>query len=742
MTLAIGAPLSRVDGIAKVTGRAKYAAEFELPGMAHGAIVQSTIAKGRITGIDASEAERAPGVLAVLTDLNAPKLPYEKPWPPPPVDPMVGHQLPMLQDDLVRHNGQHVALVVAETLEQATHAADLVRIAYAEQPAAVALEDALAHAFPVTEGNQADGTPATYRRGEPARALAEAEVQVDRSYVIARENHNPIELHATIAEWQGDRLTLYDKTQWPGNVRHYVALTFGLDEEQIRVVAPFVGGAFGSALRTWPHVILAAMAAREVGRPVKLVLTRRQMYTSVGYRPRTLQRVALGASRDGRLAATIHEATTETSSYEEYTEQLLDATWSLYRCPHLETLYRLVRLNVATPTAMRGPGHVSGLFALESAMDELAVALGMDPVELRLRNEAERDPADDRPWSSRSLAACCRLAGERFGWAERNPELGSMRADGKLVGYGMGCAIYPARRAPATARACIRANGSAILRSATSDMGPGTYTSMTQIAADALGLPVASVRFELGDTDLPRAPVHGGSMTVASVGPAVQAACHAARRQVLELARGDGNSPLHGAAEDAVAFAGGRIFRQSDPAAGESYAEILKRHGKEQIEAQGEARPGPEAKQFSMQGFGALFAEVRVDPDFGTVRVKRLIGAYGVGRVINPKIAHSQCIGGMVGGIGMALLEETRVDPRFGRVVNANLAEYLVPVNADVEELEALFVDEHDPHVNPLGAKGLAEIAICGVAPAIANAIFHATGKRLRELPIRPEMLL
>jgi xanthine dehydrogenase YagR molybdenum-binding subunit len=742
MSTAIGAPLTRVDGIAKVTGQARYAAEFQLPDLAHGAIVQSTIAKGRITEIDTAAAEAAPGVLAVLSHRNAPKLPYEKPWPPPPVDPMVGHQLPMLQDDLVRHNGQHVALVVAETLEQATHAADLVRIAYAEEPAAVTLEAELAHAFPITEGNQGDGAPASFRRGEPARALAAAEVRVDQTYLIARESHNPMEPHATVAVWEGERLTLYDKTQWPGNVRRYVALTFGMDEEQIRVVSPFVGGAFGSALRAWPHVILAAMAAKKVDRPVKVVLTRRQMYASVGYRPRTIQRVALGAGRDGRLAATIHEATAETSSYEEYTEQLLDATWSLYRCADLETLYRLVRLNVPSPTPMRGPGHVSGLFALECAMDELAVTLGIDPVELRLRNDAERDPADGRPWSSRSLAACCRLAAERFGWQRRHPEPRSMRKGGQLVGYGMATAIYPARRAPASASACILANGSAIVRSAASDMGPGTYTSMTQIAADALGLPVSDVRFELGDSALPQAPVHGGSMTLASVGPAVQAACRAAQQKVLELARGDRNSPLHGADEDAVAFADGRIFRKSDPSAGESYALILRRHGKDGIEAAGEAKPGAEAKQYSMQGFGALFAEVRVDPDFGIVRVARLVGAYGVGRIVNPKIAHSQCIGGMVGGIGMALLEDARVDPRCGRVTNANLAEYLVPVNADVPELEALFVDEHDPHVNPLGAKGLAEIAICGVAPAIANAVFHATGRRVEELPIRPEMLL
>ena len=649
---------------------------------------------------------------------------------------------PPLQDDLVRHNGQHIGVVVAETFEQATHAADLVRVAYEEEPAATALDAALPHAFPVTEGNEGGGTPAAYRRGDPARALAEAPVTVDETYVIARENHNPIELHATIAAWEGDRLTLHDKTQWPGNVRSYIALTFGIPEEDVRVVSPFVGGAFGSALRTWPHVVLAAMAARQVGRPVKIVLTRRQMYTSVGCRPHTVQRVALGAGRDGRLVATLHDATAETSSYEEYTEQLLDTTWALYRCANLATHYRLVRLAMHSPTPMRAPGHVSGIYALECAMDELAIALDMDPVELRLRNHADRDQSEDLPWSSESLKECCRLAGERFGWERRSPAPRSMRKDGQLVGYGMASAYYPARRGPASARARILPDGSALVQSASSDMGPGTYTSMTQVAAEALGLPVAKVRFELGDTLLPRAPVHGGSMTMASLGPAVHEACVAARREVLGLARGDGNSPLHGAPDDAVGFAEGRIFRTDDPSAGESFAEILQRHGSDGVEAIGDAKPGAEAKKFSMHGFGAVFAEVRVDPDFGTVHVRRLVGAYGVGRVVNPKIAHSQCIGGMVGGIGMALLEDTRVDPRFGRVTNANLAEYLVPVNADVHELEALFVEEHDPHINPLGAKGVAEIAICGVAPAIANAVYHATGRRVRALPITPEKLL
>jgi xanthine dehydrogenase YagR molybdenum-binding subunit len=429
---------------------------------------------GRITEIDTTRAERAAGVLAVLTYLNAPKLPYQPP-PQAPVDPMIGAQLPMLQDDLIRHAGQHIGVVVAETLEQATHAADLVEITYDAQPASVAIDLALPHAIGiVTEGNFGSGLPASYRRGTPARALAEASVKVDQTYVIARENHNPIEMHATIAAWDGDRLMLHDKTQWPQNVRSYVASTFGMAEEDVRVISPFVGGAFGSALRTWPHVVLAAMAAKEAGRPVKIVLNRRQMYSSVGYRPHTIQRVALGARRDGRLTATIHEATAETSTYEEYTEQLLDATWMLYACDHLETLYRLVRLNVNSPTPMRGPGHVSGLFALECAMDELAVELDIDPVELRLRNHAEADAYEEMPYSSKSLKACYRTAAERFGWDRRNPQPRSMSADGQLVGYGMASVTYPARRAPASASARILSDGRAVVRSATSDIGPGT----------------------------------------------------------------------------------------------------------------------------------------------------------------------------------------------------------------------------------------------------------------------------
>ncbi|HEX5385732.1 MAG TPA: xanthine dehydrogenase family protein molybdopterin-binding subunit [Gemmatimonadales bacterium] len=702
---AIGQPLSRVDGRAKVTGSASYAAEFDLPGLVHAALVMSTVPRGRITAIDTAAAERADGVHAVITHLNAPKLPYRPLEKRPSVDPESGEQLRVFQGPEVLFSGQPVGVVVADTVEQARHAAALVRVSYETSEAATVF--APSHGRPPSEATAKARQPGDAHRGDADRAFAECPVTVDATYVQPREHHNPIELHVTVASWEGGQLTLYDKTQWVDNDRSEIAHVFGIPEDHIRVISPFVGGAFGSALRTWPHVTVAALAAREVGRPVRLELTRREMYTSTGFRPRTEQRVALGARRDGTLAALIQEVTAQTSTYEEYAEEVLDPPRTAYACANVRTRYRFVDLNTNTPCPMRGPGSVTGVLALEIAMDELAVTLRMDPVELRLRNYAERDEHKDLPWSSKELRACYHLAAERFGWDHRTPEPRSMRDGGSLVGYGMATAIYPARRRAASASATLFADGTALVRSAASDMGPGTYTSMTQVAADALGLPLDRVRFELGDTEYPEAPVHGGSITMASVGSAVRAACEAVR---------DKARALEGAS--------------------------LRDHGLDRLEASAHVEPGDESEHFSTYSFGAIFAEVRVDPDLGTVRVPRMVGAYDVGRVINPKTAHSQCIGGMVGGIGMALFEEAAWDPRFGRVMNANLAEYLVPVNADVPALEALFVASDDRRLSELGSKGLAELAICGVAPAIVNAVYHATGKRVRELPVTPDKLV
>jgi xanthine dehydrogenase YagR molybdenum-binding subunit len=709
-TAVIGQPISRVDGRQKVTGGATYAAEFNVPGTVHAVIVRATVPNGRIASIDSAAAEGAPGVIAVLTYRNAPRLAYRahKAF----VDPDIGERLHVLQDDRVNHQGEPVALVVADTVEQANHAATLVRVTYAPEPAITNITQVEPVRPTRQQTDQGERRPSETRRGDPEGAFAQAEVKVDQTYVIPRENHNPIEMHATVAAWDGDRLTLWDKTQWVHNTADEIAAVFGIPAANIRVVSPFVGGAFGSGLRTWPHVTLAALGARVAMRPVKLMLSRREMYYGVGYRPHTVQRLALGASRDGRLAAIVHDGYQETSTYEEFTEALLNPSRFLHACPNVYTRHRLAPLNVHTPTYMRAPGEASGVFALESAMDELAVALNIDPVELRLRNEPEIDEFKKLPFSSRSTRECYRAAAERFGWSRRSPEPRSMRDGRWLIGWGMATATYPMNYAPASAMARLLPDGTAEVMSAASDMGPGTWTSMTQVAAETLGLPIERVKFTLGDTRLPRAPVHGGSMTMASVGSAVQAACRKAREDAL--ARGGANDLAHA------------MSRIGQP-----------------VEATADIKPGDEAQRFSMHSFGAVFVEVAVDPDLGETRVRRMVGAYGAGRIVNPKTTRSQCIGGMIGGIGMALMEHAVVDARNGRVPNANFAEYAVPVHADAPQvMDVIFVEEHDLQVNPLGVKGVGEIAMVGVAPAIANAVFHATGKRIRELPITPDKLL
>ncbi|HUG38815.1 MAG TPA: xanthine dehydrogenase family protein molybdopterin-binding subunit, partial [Candidatus Limnocylindrales bacterium] len=531
----LGQAVPRVDGPLKVMGEARYAADLDPgPTLAHAVVVQSTIARGRLV-VDAPKAERAPGVLAILSHHNAPKLPYRPHRGD--VDPGTGERLHVLQDDRVVHQGQHIAVVVAETLEQAMAAAALVRVRYTTEPAVTDFADARTRAVPPDSGDDEDDAPGEDGRGDFDAAFAAAPVRIEAEYVIPRETHHPIEPPATIAAWSGKTLTLWDKTQWVDNVRDEIAAVFGMPAANVRVVSPFVGGAFGSALRAWPHVTLAAMAARHVGRPVKLVLTRRQMQGGTGYRPRTVQRVALGADRDGRLLAIRHDGIAETSTYEEHMESLLEATRFLYSCANVKTRYRLAPMHVNTPTFMRAPGEASGVFALECAMDELATTLGMDPVELRLTNDAKRDEDRDLPFSSRALRECFRVGAERFGWPGRAPRPRSMRdAEGRLVGYGCASATYPAYVDGATARVVLLPDGSAIVSSAASDMGPGTYASMTQVAADTLGLPLERVRFELGDTLLPKAPAHGGSLTMASIGSAVQAACAKARRQALARA--------------------------------------------------------------------------------------------------------------------------------------------------------------------------------------------------------------
>ncbi|HKR14886.1 MAG TPA: xanthine dehydrogenase family protein molybdopterin-binding subunit [Pyrinomonadaceae bacterium] len=742
----IGKPVERVDGRLKVTGGARYAAEFKTANLAHAVLVMSTIANGSIRSLDTRAAKSAPGVLEVITHLNAPRLRFpERPQTNDDyVAPVFGRSLPVLQDKTIYFNGQPIAVVIAETLEQAEYAATLVQVDYDERKPVTNVEAEMARAFPPREGLMKEpptGRPADYMRGDP-NALSKAEVSVDETYTIPIEHHNPMELLSTIAEWSGNKLTLHDKTQWVPNTQMHVAMVFGIPEQNVRVISPFVGGAFGSSLRPWSHPIVAAMAARAVGRPVKLVVARKQMFTSHGHRPYTIQRVALGARRDGRLTAIVHEGYAQTSLYEENTESLLGATRMLYASPNCITKYRLVRGNVQTPLYMRGPGECSGVFALDSALDELAYKLKIDPLEMRIRNHAGVDPEGNLPWSSKSLLECYKRGAEVFGWARRKPEPRSMRDGRHLIGMGMATGTYPMYRMPASARACIFSDGTAVVQSSASDMGPGTWTTMKIVGAEALAMDLDKVRSELGDSVLPKGSVHGGSGTTASVGSAVHEAGRAARAKLLKLASDDSRSPLHGATEAQVTFADGRISLQSDPSRGETYADILRRNRMQSIEATVDSKPGDENKKFSMHAFCAHFLEVRVDADLGMLRVSRGVTVCGGGRIMNEQTARSQITGGVVGGIGMGLMEETVMDHRMGRIVNASLGEYHVPVNADIPSLEAFFVEERDEHVNALGAKGIGEVSYVGVAAALANAVFHATGKRIRRLPITLDKLL
>ena len=729
----VGQPLDRTDGLLKVTGQARYSAEFQVPRLVHAVLVLSTVPAGRITRVDTHVAQAMPGVLLVMTHENAPRLPNGG---KPALEPPAGRVLSLLQDDQVHYNGQPVALVVGDTLEHAQAAARMVRVEVAQQPARLDFETARAdaHSPGKVQGQSADTT-----RGDVVAGMAQAAQRIEAVYGTPMETHNPMEPHATIAVWEGDSLTLYDSTQYVSGVRRTVAKTLGLSPDKLRVVCPFVGGGFGCKGSVWSHVVLAAMAARQVGRPVKLVLERPQMFGPVGGRPRTEQRIALGAASDGRFTAISHDSLTTTSMIEDWTEPCAIVTRMLYDTPHQRTTHRLARLNVGTPTFQRAPGEATGTFALEVALDEMAYALGIDPVELRLRNDAAQDPEKRIPWSSKSLAACYRAGAERFGWARRNPQPGSMRDGNTRIGWGMATATYPANRSAAGATARYLPDGTAQVESGSQDLGTGTYTVMTQVAADAMGMPVDRVHFSLGDTRMPEAPVSGGSQSVASVSPAVQAAGQQARDALIAAAIADASSPLHGLAAEDITVADGVLAARSG--AREPVAAVVARHGRP-IEVTAKVQPGEEKQKFSMHSFGAVFVEVHVDADLGVVRVPRIVGSYGVGRLLNAKTGRSQLMGGIVWGMGMALFEESLLDTRYGRIVNNNLAEYHVPVNADVPDIDILVLDEADAYVNPLGAKGIGEIGITGVPAAIANAVYHATGRRVRELPITLDKLI
>jgi xanthine dehydrogenase YagR molybdenum-binding subunit len=728
----IGTPTSRVDGRAKVTGAAKYAGEFNVDGLAYGFIVTSRIAKGRVTRIDTSQALRVAGVVDVLTHEHRPHMARAK---SAYQDDVASDGAPYrpLYDDKILFSGQPIALVLAEEWEIAQFAASLVRVEYAAESHATDLFAQRSDAFEKSK-------PAK-PRGDAKKAFTAADVHHEAEYFIPVEHHNPMELFASTAVWEGDgKLTVYDKTQGVQNVQRYLCGVFLKKADEIRVVSPFVGGAFGSALRPGHQVAIATLGALALERSVRVVMTRQQGY-SIGYRPGTIESLKLGATNGGTLDSVSHEAIGMTSQYEEFARN--DTGWAgaLYKSPNAYFAHHLVKLDLPTPADMRAPGGATGVYALECAMDELAAKLRIDPLGLRLRCYSDHDQNEGTTFTSKKLRECYRQGAEAFGWSKRSAEPRSMRDGKELIGWGMATGIWEAMQETTAAKIVLTANGHAEVSCATADIGTGTYTIMTQLAADMLGLPLENVTAKLGDSTLPQSPVEGGSWMAASVAGAIGVAADAVRKELLKLAKKVPNSALADAKPDEVTLTDGKIVSKQDASRTVSIADAMRHGDVERIEQQAEAKSNDDGKHARF-AHSAVFVEVRVDEQLGIVRVTRIVDAVAAGRILNPKTARSQVMGGIVFGMGMALYEETLLDHRFGRFMNANIGEYHVPVNADVHDIEVIFVDEPDEIINPLGIKGVGEIGVVGTPAAIANAIYHATGKRIRDLPITLDKIL
>ena len=731
----LGRPVDRVDGRLKVTGAARYAADHGAEGLAYGVPVVSTIARGKIRKIDSSRAERQPGFIAMLTRQNTPPVHATAndfgSWT------KLGEARLLFADDEVYYAGQYLALIVADTHEHAIAAAAAVDVAYEEERPVIDSSDAMGK---LIKPKFAFG-PTEVVRGNIEKGLKSAVHRIDQSYSTPIEHHNPMEPSATVAVWNGDELTLYDATQWVMGARNSVADMLQVKRENVHIVSEFVGGGFGCKGFIWPHQAMAALAAKVVGRPVKVVLSRRQMFAACGHRPATQQHVEMGTDAQGKLVGIRHETVSQTSFVDDFTELCGTTTGFLYVCPNIHVTHKLMQVNIATPTPMRAPGESPGMFAIESALDELAYVSGIDPVELRLRNYAESDPEYNLPFSSKHLRECYDVGRQRIGWDKRNPALRSMTEDGCLIGYGMATATYPAMRLPGAASVRLLADGRVEVASATQDMGTGTYTTMTQVTAETLGIPVDRIHASLGDSRLPPAPVSGGSMTTASVTPAVKAACEDAVAKLIRAAISNAGSGFKKMKEESVGSANGRL-RSSDGKIDRSFADVIRDCGIDQVVGESYVQPGSEQKQFSFHSFGAQFAKVRVDPDLATVRIVKMASVFDAGRIINAKTARSQAYSGIIQGIGMALMEHTVYDSRNGAIVTDSLADYLLPVNADIPEIDVTFLDIPDFNISSIGARGIGEITITGVAPAIANAVYHATGVRVRDLPITIEKLI
>ncbi len=734
----IGKPLSRVDGRAKVTGTAKYTAEWQIKNLAYGVFATSSIAKGRITKLDTSEAKKVPGVLEVYTHENLPKLPqpFEK------AQAFVGSKFLPMESGEIRYSNQPIALVVAETLEQATYAAMLIKAVYFKTGTPVAgLHAPNAKLEEPTRPHNSDFKPIS--RGDAKAALASAPVKVTAVYTHAINHHNAMEIPATIAVWEpDDHLTMYDTVQGISTSQGSLASILGLSAEKVRVVNKYLGGGFGSKGAVWPASVLTALAAKSLGRPLKVALTREQYFASNGHRDEQTQTLTLGADRSGKLLGIMHEKRSATSVTDDYAEANANLIDMLYACPAFHAEYKVVRANVLTPVFMRAPGEMPGAFALESAMDDLAAKLGLNPLDLRLRNYAETDPAKGKPFSSKSLRECYARGAELIGWSKRPKEARATRDGNWLIGWGMATAAYPVYSNQGNARARYFLDGTLGVSSGATDIGTGTYTICTQTASETFGIPMDKIKFELGDSTLPITAISGGSMAASSTTAAVHTACLNLKEKIKKFAVDDMKSPLHGASPDDVEIKDGLLSLKSDPAKTEKYAELLQRNQQAALEATGEGRYGA-SKEHSMHSFGVHFCQVKVDEELGLVRVLKWVGVHAAGRVLNEKTARSQMLGATAMGIGNALSEKTELDLRYARYVNGNLGEYHVAVNADApSEVLIEFVPEEDPHVGGLGAKGMGELGMVGVSAAIGNAIFHATGKRLRDLPFTPDKVM
>lgn len=731
--------IDRVDAKEKVTGTAKYAAEYHFPGLVYGVLSTSSIARGTITTIDTKSAERAPGVLSVITHNNIPDIPMYQTTTDGAKIPDTKKGFKVFSDNVIRFSGQPIALVIADTFERATYAASLIKAQYKKEAHRTNLE------IESKTGKSLEGNAyKDYVRGT-ADAWKAAPVTIEAEYKIPIEVHNPMEMHALTIVWEGsEKVTVYDKTQSLKDTQKNIMQLFGLKEESVRIISKYIGGAFGSAFITWPHAVAALIGARKIGRPLKVSLTRDQMFTMVGYRPETFQKIGIGAGRDGKLIGITHEAIANTASYQEFTEGIVNISRSLYASPNVNTRYKVFPLHLSQPTWMRGPGEATGTFALESAMDELAFELNLDPIEFRLMNYAETDPEKNRPHSSKFLKECYQLGADKIGWKARSLQPRVNKEGEWLAGYGMGTGVFVAWRGGAKVAAKFTADGSLTLQTAVTDMGPGTATSMTQLASKVLGLPVNKINFELGDSNYPPGGVQGGSGTTSTLGTTVNNACESLKKKLVELAKDNSifhTENIHIVKMEDVVFENGYMVLATDRTRKISYSDILKGASLPHLEILEESK-GYGDNKFTTYSYSVHFVKVLVHPATGVVRVSKAVTAVDAGTIVSPKTATSQVIGGVVGGIGMAFMEEGIIDHRYGRWVNNNFADYHVPVHADVPQIDVLFVNKPDPVLNPMGSKGMGEIALIGFPAAAANAVFNATGKRIRNLPITPDKLI